>query len=68
MIYITLLFACHPPEFQIVSDMSKTFKCEDGMAIGFRKDGSLLSLFDPYNKVLYPFIEFLKIYMNTCGI
>lgn len=64
MIYITLLFACHPPEFQIVSDMSKTFKCEDGMAIGFTKDGSLLSLFDPYNKVLYPFI--LVVFKNIC--
>ncbi|XP_022328600.2 uncharacterized protein LOC111127633 isoform X2 [Crassostrea virginica] len=55
-------------KFQIVSDMSKTFKCEDGMAIGFRKDGSLLSLFDPYNKVEWatgaPLGQFLYVTYN----
>lgn len=47
-IYFTFFFSV---EYEIVSDMSKTFKCEDGMAIRFGKDGSLQSLYDPYNKV-----------------
>ncbi|XP_062571302.1 uncharacterized protein LOC134233351 [Saccostrea cucullata] len=37
--------------YEIVTDMSETFKCEDGMKIQFGKDGSLLSLYDPYNFV-----------------
>lgn len=55
-------------EYEIVSDMSKTFKCEDGMAIRFGKDGSLQSLYDPYNKMEWatgaPLGQFLYVTYN----
>ncbi|XP_048776556.1 uncharacterized protein LOC125680826 isoform X2 [Ostrea edulis] len=38
-------------EYEIVSDTSQTFTCEDGMKLKFQKDGSIQSLYDPYNMV-----------------
>lgn len=35
----------------ITSILSRDFECEQGMKIGFNGDGSLRTLYDPFNKV-----------------